>query len=38
VEAQVCGSRFVGIPFGPDPTMDAFVEALEGKAKASRVN
>jgi hypothetical protein len=33
VEAQVCGSRFVGIPFGPDPTMDAFVEALEGKAK-----
>ena len=29
VEAQVCGNRLFSIPFGPDPTMDALIRALE---------
>jgi len=29
VEARVCGDRLLSIPFGPDPTMDALIRALE---------
>jgi hypothetical protein len=32
VETQVCGNRLFGIPFGPDPTMDAFIGGLEQQA------
>lgn len=32
VEGQVCGNRLLSIPFGPDPTMDSFMDALQAKA------
>jgi hypothetical protein len=35
VEAQVCGNRLLSIPFGPDPTMDALVRALEEQTDGS---
>ena len=32
LEAEVCGNRLFSIPFGPDPTMDAFIRSLEDQA------
>ena len=35
VEAQVCGNRLLSIPFGPDPTVDALMDAFQAKASGA---
>jgi hypothetical protein len=32
LEAEVCGNRLIGIPFGPDPKMAAVMDALQVQA------
>src|SRR3954465_8410584 len=35
VEAEICGNRLLGIPFGPDPRMSAVMDALEAPGAAA---
>jgi hypothetical protein len=35
VEAQICGNRLLGIPFGPDPRIASMMEAFQADAPSA---